>query len=333
MRKIVLTIFITTILMVIPFVVNAQAVPKYTTLAPIGKFVDTTVDTNNLTGYLNSMFKLGIALAGALAVIMIIIGGIQYMSTDAIGAKSEGRKRITAAVTGLIVALGSYMILNTLNPDLLKTSLSLNNVEIGALMPGYPGYPYNPGDPNYGTVVGPDGQPYAGTHGGDPTSYPGYGGGRDAPNIGAISSNTQAGVTFPNESWNNYALQQIRASGLANLTPTDAATYFPNGVSDQAWLNFITALSIPESGWDPNKSYTESNGINSVGLLSLSYTDLGGRYTEQQLKDPYTNLNAGIEIMTNLVKSGGCISCRNASGNWSGAAAYWSPLRNPAPGG
>lgn len=133
---------------------------SYQTLEPISGFVGTNVNTGDLSGYLNSMFKLGIALAVGLAVVMIILGGIQYMSTDAIGKKEDGKKRITAAIVGLLVALGSYMLLNTLSPDLLSTKLTLTNVSVQdihggvlALYPGDANYPYQPSDPRYGNPV------------------------------------------------------------------------------------------------------------------------------------------------------------------------------------
>jgi hypothetical protein len=138
----------------------ANAASDYQPLAPIPGFVDSPISTHDLNGYLNGMFKLGIAIAVGLAVVMIIIGGVQYMSTDAIGGKSDGRARITAAITGLVVALGSYMLLNTLDPNLLKTELTLQSVTGGTvggptLHPGDVGYPYTPRDPQYGQPVSP----------------------------------------------------------------------------------------------------------------------------------------------------------------------------------
>ena len=73
--------------------------------------------------YLEGMYEIGISIAAALAVIMIIIGGIQYMSSDAIGGKEDGKNRITSALWGLLLALASYLILYTINPDLLSTNL------------------------------------------------------------------------------------------------------------------------------------------------------------------------------------------------------------------
>ena len=54
---------------------------------------------------------------------MIAFGGIQYMSTDAIHGKSEGRERITYALMGLLLVLFSWILLNTINPDILSFNL------------------------------------------------------------------------------------------------------------------------------------------------------------------------------------------------------------------
>ena len=74
------------------------------------------------------MFKFLIAIAGVLAVIMIVIGGVEYMSTDAVYGKSEGKNKITRALGGLLLALISWLILNTINPDTLNTALNIPNV-------------------------------------------------------------------------------------------------------------------------------------------------------------------------------------------------------------
>lgn len=76
---------------------------------------------NALSIYLNIMIKIAIGVAAVLAVVMIVMGGIQYMTSELISSKEEGRHRITNALIGLLIALGAYLILYTINPNLLKT--------------------------------------------------------------------------------------------------------------------------------------------------------------------------------------------------------------------
>src|SRR3989344_4837402 len=94
----------------------------YTLLAPIDDYVGEKTQANS---YLASIFRLAIAVAGGLAVIMIIWGGIQYMSTDAIGGKSEAKDTIQNAIWGLLLALGAYIILNTINTKLTDFNLNI----------------------------------------------------------------------------------------------------------------------------------------------------------------------------------------------------------------
>lgn len=90
----------------------------YNLLAPIPG-LEEAVNTNDIGKYFNTIFLIAIGLCGALAVIMIVIGGIQYMGDESIFAKTEAKSRIKMAIFGLIIALAAYALLNTINPDLL----------------------------------------------------------------------------------------------------------------------------------------------------------------------------------------------------------------------
>jgi hypothetical protein len=103
------------------------AVAKYFPLEPIRGVSDGAggVDVGN---FISNSVKLIIQIAGALAVIMIVIGGVQYLSTDAINDKSEGKERIQNAIYGLILAFASFIILQTINPGTLQLDLTLQNI-------------------------------------------------------------------------------------------------------------------------------------------------------------------------------------------------------------
>lgn len=88
----------------------------YTLLAPLPGL---KTAPENVGDYFNIIFKIAIGLCAVLAVIMIVIGGIQYMGNESIFGKTEAKSRIAAAILGLIIALGAYALLNTINPDLL----------------------------------------------------------------------------------------------------------------------------------------------------------------------------------------------------------------------
>ncbi|MBI5005260.1 MAG: hypothetical protein HZC03_01510 [Candidatus Lloydbacteria bacterium] len=89
---------------------------QYVPLAPLpGQEGSTHV---SLGGYLSNMYTLIIGIAGVLAVLMIVIAGIEYM-TPTSSAKESGKNRALAAILGLLLALVSYLILQTINPDLV----------------------------------------------------------------------------------------------------------------------------------------------------------------------------------------------------------------------
>ena len=129
-KKIVFATIFSTVLFSVFFVaktltpqVMAVETLEYTPLSPLPH--TTSGKTTNMNIYLLGMFKLLIGVAGVLAVIMIVIGGIQYMSTDAIGDKLDGKGKIQKAVGGLLLAVLSYLLLQTINPNLLKINAGL----------------------------------------------------------------------------------------------------------------------------------------------------------------------------------------------------------------
>ena len=100
----------------------------YTLLAPIGG-MDTA--PNDMGDYFNKIFLIAIGLCGALAVVMLIIGGIQYMGEDSVFGKTKAKEQITSAVFGLLIALGAYALLNTINPALLgRGGINIKSVTI-----------------------------------------------------------------------------------------------------------------------------------------------------------------------------------------------------------
>lgn len=103
------------------------AAQKYVPLEP-NAFPGVTSSSGNLSVYLGQIFSFGIAAAVTLALIMIIWGGIEYMTTDSWEGKNDGKERIENALYGLGLALGSYLLLFTINPDLVtfKNNTFLN---------------------------------------------------------------------------------------------------------------------------------------------------------------------------------------------------------------
>lgn len=92
-----------------------ETLSAYTLLEPLG---ETTKVGNNPGEYFATLYKIGVGIAGVLAVLMLVIGGIEYITSIAIGSKEDAKKRMWAAVGGLLLTLLSWLILNTINPNL-----------------------------------------------------------------------------------------------------------------------------------------------------------------------------------------------------------------------
>ena len=119
----------------LPTLATAGDVKDYVPLAPLpGTYcppgttdptcANTTSGGTTLGRYLPGLFKLGIGIAGVLAVIMIMIGGVEYMMSESITSKGAGKDKMRDAIIGLLLAMGAWIILNTINPNLVDTETS-----------------------------------------------------------------------------------------------------------------------------------------------------------------------------------------------------------------
>ncbi len=130
MKKIILKIGILAILTMIIFPViqiSAQTT-SYVPLAPLPGTLPVGTGETNLQTYLPGLFNLLIGLAAVAAVLNIVIGGFQYMSSDAIQGKSAGKERIKNAILSLVLIIAAWLILYTINPNLLNLNLNISAV-------------------------------------------------------------------------------------------------------------------------------------------------------------------------------------------------------------
>jgi hypothetical protein len=73
-----------------------------------------------LAQYISGAYTFLISIAGLLATVMMVIGGFQYVTSAGDKGKIGAAKtRIVNALTGLVLALGSYVVLFSINPDLV----------------------------------------------------------------------------------------------------------------------------------------------------------------------------------------------------------------------
>ncbi|MFA5997181.1 MAG: hypothetical protein WC791_01685 [Candidatus Paceibacterota bacterium] len=114
-------------------VANAQG---YVPLQSLPGIINPSTGTTDLPTYLAGMIKLLIALGAGLAVLYGVIGGTQYVAAGiSPDAKSGAKERIVNALIGLTIILSSYLVLNSINPDLVNFKLTLDSVTVRNMAP------------------------------------------------------------------------------------------------------------------------------------------------------------------------------------------------------
>lgn len=107
------------------------------------------VNAHDLPTLLNAGFKVAISLGAILAVIQIARAGLMYTGFlsyfEQIGSdKSKAKRVLNDAIFGLVLLLAVWIILYTINPDLLNLDI-LRNVKGNAISTGTPALPQGVG--------------------------------------------------------------------------------------------------------------------------------------------------------------------------------------------
>ncbi|HEY4494810.1 MAG TPA: hypothetical protein VJC02_01765 [Candidatus Paceibacterota bacterium] len=116
----------------------ADNISEYTLLEPLPCIEGTgnnckegeTIPTMSLDGYVGYVFKLAIALAVFLAIVVLIYGGFEYMMSEAFNTKIAAKTRMQNAILGLLGALASYLILATIDPRLVQINTRIPAIKI-----------------------------------------------------------------------------------------------------------------------------------------------------------------------------------------------------------
>jgi len=122
-------IFLFSFLLLTPTLLFAQDTVQLMTDLP---FIGTTT---NLAELLQGLFKLTLGVAVTAAVVIIVINGIRYMTSDAVGGKEDAKKWIQDVIWGLILAFASVLILSTINPQLTQFDFINTLKEVGDSIP------------------------------------------------------------------------------------------------------------------------------------------------------------------------------------------------------
>jgi hypothetical protein len=82
----------------------------------------------NFGEYVNFLYALAISVAALIAVVKIIVAGMKYMMSEVVTTKGDAKKEITSSLLGLLLILGAYIILYTINPQLTNQTIKFKDL-------------------------------------------------------------------------------------------------------------------------------------------------------------------------------------------------------------
>ena len=105
--------------------VSVNAIKPYKFQVPIGDLDEITFEkegtTKPIADYIQAIYKYAIGVVAILATVVMMIGGVVWITAGGNQNRvGEAKQYISGSLTGLVLVFCSYMILNTINPDLVK---------------------------------------------------------------------------------------------------------------------------------------------------------------------------------------------------------------------
>lgn len=96
------------------------AAEEYQLLTDIPGLQAVETDSVDFSSFINAIYKMSIGIGSALAVLVIILSGIQYSLSTVASVKVDLKQRLLYVVGGLIILLSAYLFLNIINPQLTQ---------------------------------------------------------------------------------------------------------------------------------------------------------------------------------------------------------------------
>lgn len=94
---------------------NAATVEVSGTANPELELAQTTA-----TGYLENLYAWMLGIVGLASLFALVYGGVLYILSGTITSTEEAKRWMTNAIYGLLLAALSWVILYTINPELVK---------------------------------------------------------------------------------------------------------------------------------------------------------------------------------------------------------------------
>ena len=87
---------------------------------PAGNCPEDHVCVRTIEYYLNAIFKWAAGAGVILAIVLMMIGGVEWMIGSAVGTIDRAKKRLRGASMGLLLLLGTTALLSFINPDITR---------------------------------------------------------------------------------------------------------------------------------------------------------------------------------------------------------------------
>jgi hypothetical protein len=84
----------------------------------------------DLPTYINQIYILTISIGALFGVIKISFAGVKYSMSDVVTSKESAKEDIKGVLLGLAILLLPFVVLNTINPDLIKLDVLKNAPKI-----------------------------------------------------------------------------------------------------------------------------------------------------------------------------------------------------------
>jgi hypothetical protein len=129
----------------------------YTLLQPLtnqtdhGDLTKIQVSPEGLSDYFNQAYSFLLILIAITAVFYLIYGGMVYLTTDIANKQKQGKEVIVRVISGLVFVFTVWLILNSINPNILNNKLTfaiLDSVPSSSNTGGGPTTPPNNPPPN-----------------------------------------------------------------------------------------------------------------------------------------------------------------------------------------
>lgn len=112
---------------------------------PGAEITPQTIEGTSLPNYIKYLFSFAMIVAGLLAFAAIMSGGVRYLtSAGNPSATADAKDQIFSGVLGLIILFSSYIVLNTVNPELIAFNVPTLTAQPSAPPPLPPTEPASP---------------------------------------------------------------------------------------------------------------------------------------------------------------------------------------------